>query len=277
MLTNLRKYGFMRGAAGFVLALFSLLIIISLFACGQPKAGAAPPEQEYTTAPVPEPEPPSAMEPPRIPDRMPAPSRPPTAERPPLPTMGLPPVAENGGHEVVVPTENEVDRILSNLREGQVVFDSPNSMRFEYTQVIEVVLYPEGLAVPRLSEDEEVGSALVSSRMEATLTGLGFSIVATTPAVQAISGVNPTTWRWQVTPVEKGDLVLDLSLNAIIEVEGERTSYVIRTFSEEIEVEVTVGQQVTQFFGDNWKWLWTAIFIPIGGLAVKKWKSKKNG
>jgi hypothetical protein len=194
------------------------------------------------------------------------------------PPASMPPAAENGGGmEHAVPTENEVDRILSNLREGQVVFDSPDIMRFEKPKVIEVVLYPEGLAVPRLSEDEEVGSALVSSRMEATLTGLGFSIVATTPAVQAISGVNPTTWRWQVTPIEKGDLVLDLSLNAIIEVEGERTSYVIRTFSEEIEVEVTVGQQVTQFFGDNWKWLWTAIFIPIGGLAVKKWKGKKNG
>ena len=198
-------------------------------------------------------------------------SRPPTADRIPRPTAE-PPAAANG--DEVEPSE--VDAILNSLKSGDVVFDSPTHLFIEETKIIEVTLVPPGLPVPELREGEVVAEALISNRMQATLTGQGFLIEALTPEVQAVSERTPTMWRWQVTPTKTGTQSLHLSLLAIIEVEGDDTPFVVRTFSRDIEVNITIQQKVFGFLGNNWKWLWTAIFIPIIGYLLKKRSEKRK-
>jgi len=179
--------------------------------------------------------------------------------------------SENGDDPIPV---MDVDRVLERLGSGEVVFDSPQQMEYKKTKEVFVTLYPDEMNVPELSDDQESGEALVSNRMEAVITGEGFSIIATSPSVQAISSIRETMWSWQITPVEPGNLILNISLNAILEIEGTDTPFVVETFSRELKVRVPIGVKVTTFLGDNWKWLWTAIFIPIGGYAIKKWRSK---
>jgi len=61
-------------------------------------------------------------------------------------------------------------------------------------------------------------------------------------------------------------------LNAKLPIDGNSTYRTIRTFKKEIRVEITRLQQTENFIKDNWQWLWTAIFFPIGA-----WLWSKHG
>jgi hypothetical protein len=43
--------------------------------------------------------------------------------------------------------------------------------------------------------------------------------------------------------------------------------------SEEIKIVVTWQQKVSVFVGENWKWLWTTILVPLLGWL---WERRKN-
>lgn len=207
-----------------------------------------------------------------------APRIPPVEYRQPTRQMPAPPAAGSGAIPRTTtparPRVSPVDSILATLREGHVVFDAPTTMEQDEPKIIELILRPAPLQTPELSPNQQTASARIANTMEATLTGLGFSIVATTPTTQAVSGLQPTVWRWQVTPIQNGVLVLDLSLNALIEVDGHRTSYVIRTLSEEITVTVAAKTRIEDFIHNNWKWLWTTILIPVVGYLIQRYRKK---
>jgi len=67
-----------------------------------------------------------------------------------------------------------------------------------------------------------------------------------------------------------------LTLTARFQVNGQDTPWGVKTFSHKIVVDVTAGQRVKDFFSENWKWLWTAIFVPIFGYFWSRKKSKKQ-
>jgi hypothetical protein len=43
-----------------------------------------------------------------------------------------------------------------------------------------------------------------------------------------------------------------------------------------IDVEVAPTQRVSNFFSRHWTWIWTAIFIPVGGYVWKKYREKRK-
>jgi hypothetical protein len=172
--------------------------------------------------------------------------------------------------------EMDVDRILSNLSQGNVIFDSPENMIYKKSEFIEVSLYPASIRVPSPREGQLRENALLSNRMEASLVGQGFTIEILTPEIQAISGLAPTIWKWQVTPTESGSRSLHLSLLAHLSIEGRDTPFVIRTFDKNIEVIVTFPQQVNEFIRDNWKWMWGALAVPLLGFLFQRYRKRKQ-
>lgn len=262
-----------------------LLLLIVMYACAK-KAEAPTPSDtvDSVAAMVDEPTAVEAAPPPAPPPSEPTRARRRAAVRPPMaageapaPTMAAPPAGANGGPPLTPPATDtdadevsEVDAILGRLKSGGVLFDSPDTMTYRKSVVIKVALYPDASDMPSPTTTQDTGTALVSSRMEAHLVGEGFDIEALSPEVQAISSRVPTEWRWQVTPVQKGTLLLHLSLHARITVEGKETPYILQTFERDIAVKVTLGQVVSNFFGENWKWMWTAIFIPVFAILWKK-------
>lgn len=173
-----------------------------------------------------------------------------------------------------------VDRLLDGLGLANLAFSPPGQMVMEEKRVVELLLSPEQstevLKAQLAGADEaSVQTAVdikVSPRMEATLTGPGFSVEALTPPEQVVSRSGVTRWSWSVTPTTPGSQFLHLSLSARIEVEGRDTPFVVRTFDRVIEVEVTAMQQAKALVSEHGQWLWSTVLVP----AFFWWRNKRK-
>jgi prepilin-type N-terminal cleavage/methylation domain-containing protein len=174
-----------------------------------------------------------------------------------------------------------VGEIVKELEWGNIVFNAPESMRFEETKTIELLLSASVSVQELQAQLNEVGeieseTVQISNRMEARLSGKGFEIEALVPDVQAVNSEGVTQWKWYVTPEDYGLQHLHLSLSAIIIVSGRDAPYVIKTFEHTIDVEVTPAQLISGFFSKHWKWLWAAILVPVAGYVWKRYGKAKQ-
>lgn len=175
----------------------------------------------------------------------------------------------------------QVDRILSTLEEAKAAFDTPSAMRWGETRTMTLLLSPAAAAeslAQRLDDPAESDTARVrvGHRMRATLSGAGFNVEPITPELQAVSYSDITEWKWDVEPTRTGRQALHLSLSALIDVGDETMSRSIRTFSRDIEVDVTMRQLVATFVSENWQWLWAAILVPIASWAWARVRARKR-
>ena len=174
-----------------------------------------------------------------------------------------------------------VDQIVNTLEWGNIAFNTPQKIRLKEPTIIELVLSPtqsieELQSSLEFQEKVESAEIRISNRMEANLSGTGFKIEALIPQEQAISRSQTTRWKWEVTPTQDGSQNLSLTLSAIINVSGQDAPFVIQTFNQKIEVEVSVGQQVSTFVAGNWQWLWASILVPTAPF-LWKWYRQKQG
>ena len=171
----------------------------------------------------------------------------------------------------------EVDQILANLPDGNIAFNSPETMNLEETAMIQLILSMQK-TVEELKEavtaaGKKQGAIIKVSRlMEARLSGVNFQIAAISPEEQRISSELPTVWKWDVKPTSKGSHQLHLTLNLMFENGPKRF---LRSFDKIIKVEVPPGQQIGGFVENNWKWLWTVIFVPLAGWGWRRYKTKE--
>jgi hypothetical protein len=139
---------------------------------------------------------------------------------------------------------------------------------------------------PRLSADKlqlllhdagaDTARVQVSNRMEAQLSGTGFAITQLSPGLQAVSSIAPAEWVWDVTPVHRGVQYLRLTLSAHIDVAGENTPLVVRTFERRIEVHVSLRDTLSSFVQDHWTWLWAAVLVPVAGYVWRRRRSRSS-
>jgi len=176
---------------------------------------------------------------------------------------------------------SEIDNELRRLVPASIAFNAPTTMRLEHTAHIQLLLSPAA-SIPELKKKitaigEREGTTIkVSPLMEARLTGLHFTIEANTPERQPVSNVAPTEWSWDVEPTETGNQELHLTLTAILSVGGHNQPRTIRTFDKVLKVHVTWYDRISGFVSDNWKWLWTAIFVPLGVWAARRYQSRRG-
>lgn len=178
----------------------------------------------------------------------------------------VPPEPSTGSLDVV-------DEFLSRMDTANAVFNAPDSMQYQHTRIIELVLSPSVTVADLRRElsdraDIDTATVLVSNRMKAELKGSGFRIDPLQPELQAVSSRQPTRWRWEVTPLEDGRKRLHVSLTAPIRIEGSDTSVEIKTLDRQIEVHVSTSQRVERFVSNNWEWLWSVLVAPPIALLV---------
>lgn len=165
--------------------------------------------------------------------------------------------------------QRPIDRILKRLPLTNIAFTAPTSLRLDETTVVELRMSDQESITELKAELRDVGmlegaQVRASNRMEATLTGIDFKIQQVTPTQQPVGAI--TEWQWQVQPTATGKRHLDLTLTALVAIEGEQTRYAVRTFERTLEVRatpVTQGTKAKRFFESNWQWLWTALIIPL--------------
>lgn len=176
---------------------------------------------------------------------------------------------------------DEVDRQLKAMETANIAFNSPQKMNLDEEASIQLLLDLNASIDELKGQLTETGvkegaNVKVSTRMMAHLSGADFTITSSGDETQAVSRTTPTEWRWTVKSKSVGQHRLNLTLTAWIMVAGKETSRTIKTFSKDIDVEVTRRQQAVSFFDENWKWLWASILVPVAGLLWKKWQKKAD-
>lgn len=131
------------------------------------------------------------------------------------------------------------DSFLNTLKTVPVAHETPATA--EYKRPFEAVLAIDATgddtavdALPGRGNIEE-GTAKVSKKVEARLSGSGFAIKAMTPEQQTISPLTENTWRWSVTPLTAGTQELTFDIYAI----DEGPAVPLRTFHNTVTVQVT--------------------------------------
>ena len=160
---------------------------------------------------------------------------------------------------------------------GNIAFNAPESMTLDDTAHIQLLLSLDK-SVEQLRNDvaeagrKEGATVKVSDIMDARLVGPDFDITAVTPEEQPVTSKGTTEWLWDVKPKTDGDRTLHLTLLAVLEVNGQRASRNIRSFSKDITVSVTPVQWMGRLVSSKWDWLWAAIIVPLAGFAGNLWR-----
>ena len=179
------------------------------------------------------------------------------------------------------PSLKNVDKVLESLELGSIAFNAPKEIQWNNTAVIELLLSPS-FSVDELKDkiqeagEREGAEIKIANQMGAVLKSSGFEIIELhDDKIQAISFEEITDWKWQITPIKRGEQTLYLTISAILFVNGERMRRKIETFKKEIYIKVTFIQKLGIFIEDKWDWLWGVVLIPLIIWVWKKWKSKK--
>lgn len=103
----------------------------------------------------------------------------------------------------------------------------------------------------------------VSKIVKAKLTAPNFKVDMLTDEEQILSDDKSTEWLWKLTPTEAGVFEVDVSVTAIINIDGRESKHHLKTFDKKITVEVTEGQILSGWLEENWKWIISTLIIPI--------------
>jgi len=107
----------------------------------------------------------------------------------------------------------------------------------------------------------------LTSEMQAHLIGSGFRIEARPddPTREVDRNV-PTEWSWGLAAENKGphNLLLNVRIATSPDQTEEFRSATPPIFDDYVNVNATLWQNVSDFAGRNWQWLWTAILVPVG-------------
>jgi hypothetical protein len=221
-------------------------------------------EPRPAAAPAPSPAP--------APDPVPEPG-PATAPRP-APAAAAPAPA---------PSIAEIDRILDSLGSASLAFNGLDDMLVGDIRAVQVILSPAHSReeVARLLTEAGTRHARTirfSPVMRAELGGLAFDVDPGTPQEQPVSGLEPTTWKWQVRAKEAGTHTLTLTLWAVVSIDGRERARQIKTFDETVEVRVGAGRSVAAFVKE-WIGVLGTIAGRVGGgglIGLLTWYRKRR-
>lgn len=239
-----------------------------------------PPPQQATPLPPPlqaQPLPPPPVE-----------VSPPTPVDHSLPSASeVPSSASNGGspppeqHASSPITPNDIDKIIQGLPLANIAFNTPDTMRTGQSQLIQLTLSASATTEELKKQITAAGSlnsaqVQISDQLDVHLTGANFQIQANTPESQAVGMTHISHWEWQVTPTQGGAQQLELTVNAIVRIDGVDREISIKTFDRTINVNVDWPGWLSAFLAANWQWLWTAIFVPIALMAWRWFRKGKS-
>ena len=220
-----------------------------------------------------------------------APATEPPATEPPVgteaPVVTEPPATEPPATatSVVLSLDEQmaqIDVILKQTLEASIAYNKPESMNLDQTVTIELLLNPS-LSPQTLStqvtEPGQVASASlqITPRMKAMLfanddTAFVIQSIQDNPE-QLISNTDTTRWAWLVTAKKGGTQRLTLVIYRLVEYEGQDYWREVETYKADINIEVTLIQRVKSL---DWKWLASAILIPLVVAAWGWWRNKKK-
>ncbi len=181
----------------------------------------------------------------------------------------------------------QIDAILKQTLGASIAYNKPESMKLDQTATIELLLNPsespQDLSTQVVEPGQVVSASIqITPRMKALLFPADNSAFIIKPIhdnpEQLISTTDTTRWAWLVTAKKGGTQQLTLVIYRLVEYEGQDYWREVQTYKADIVVEVTFS---TWFESLDWKWIASAILIPLlvaawGWFRNKKKNSEEN-
>jgi len=162
---------------------------------------------------------------------------------------------------------------LSRFPMGKIVFNPPSVMKLGVKDRIEARITRdikknllESLKGRGIPQSEQLK---ISELMKVRLSGHDFNIIKLNEEEQIIDKTDFTEWAWDVIPKKSGKKTLHLHVTLRIRLPfgEERKDHPV--FDKEIVVKVNPTYSVKIFIVSYWKWIVTALILPLIGLAWK--------
>lgn len=229
-----------------------LLVFLLVWGCGQEPAPPSPL--------------PPAAGPSGEPKPLPVPAAPKILESHPLraPKMTPPPPANSERER----TRSGMKDMMDHMARANMVFSLPDRANIDTA-----ILATLDIDLVRSLDEMErqlrgrmpaaKGNIAVTKVMEAHLTSSSFRVIPITPERQPLSAKNATRWQWELDTNRGGPHQVNLAINAVITVEGERLQKTIQVYERTMMVEITARQHIKRFVSANWQWLWGVLFMPV--------------
>lgn len=162
---------------------------------------------------------------------------------------------------------------IENLKNGQILFNPPNEMkagtrnrvvvRISQDKSFDLSKNLKGNSVP-LIEGLKIGGL-----MQVYLFSYDFSIKTLNLESQVIMPTGFTEWAWDVTPIKSGnlDLILRITVQLQFPYGVEKKDYPL--MEKTIKVNSNPVYSAKIFLQENWKWVITALILPLIGWSVK--------
>ena len=177
-----------------------------------------------------------------------------------------------------------VENEIKKLSPGKILFNPPRKMKVGLKERVEVriakTIEEDLTAGLRGRGVVEIEGIQVATFMKVRLKGDNFDIKTLSHEEQIITEKGFTHWAWDVTPLKSG--ILDLLLTVTVRIKipnyaDEKKD--IDIFKRQIKVKVNPPYAIRKFIENYWKWIITAVLIPMGCWILKKWRDtkKKNG
>jgi hypothetical protein len=198
-----------------------------------------------------------------------------------------PTLASVSGTDLAEPTQGDssspvdeqlaqIDQLLKQSIQSSIAYNVPDAVTLDKAVTIELLLNPSvspTQLASQIDEGGEVRTAIidVTSMMKVELIPQDEEALRIQPihadAIQPISSVDSTRWAWLVTGKKGGVQKLVLVIYRLIILEGDEYWREVESYQTEINVEVTVAQQLQT----GWMWAAGTLFALLLGAVL--WRS----
>ena len=173
----------------------------------------------------------------------------------------------------IKPEELRCRNELEKMTFGHIMFNPPEIMkqgkgerietRIVQDRNIDLVTSLKGKGVPQIEDIR------VSELMKVRLSGNAFEIFPLNEEKQVVEVSDHTEWAWDVTPKKSGKQILHLHVTMIIRLSSNEYSKDHPVLDREIVVKVNPLYSTKYFLSTYWKWIITALVIPLLTLILK--------
>lgn len=171
------------------------------------------------------------------------------------------------------------DTVTSQLYSASMAFSVPETANIAEDITVQLLLDPskelkeleDNLTVPGNKTSKKVQ---ISKIVVAKLTAPDFVVDNVTPDEQAVAQTAPTEWLWKLTPKSKGKHSVDLTITAVVKIDGKETKHHIKTYEKQIIIEVLPQQLLGDLFNKYWQWLFSTLVLPLGLWLYKRHKKE---
>jgi len=197
---------------------------------------------------------------------------------------------------------DEIDQQFEGTMRSYIAFNKPEQMKLNETVSVELILNPSSLKPDLATQivergnmatsaaepgvlvmpggqkvNIETGEIEITPRMKAVLRSQNpdtFVIVEMHDnPEQVISSVDTTVWRWSITAKQEGPQTLELIIYQLVKYEGKDNWHEVVAYKADIIVQVTLADRLKSW---DWKWIATALLIPLVGAIWGWWRKRKN-